>query len=47
MKNYLQKGDALDAIALAGAVVSGNGYLFGSIFGIAAIHGAAGDTVPL
>jgi predicted RecA/RadA family phage recombinase len=42
MKNFIQKGDALNAIAPAGGVVSGNGYLLGSIFGIAATTVDAG-----
>jgi predicted RecA/RadA family phage recombinase len=47
MKNQIQHGDAINVPAPAGGIVSGNGYLFGNMFGIAAINGAQGDIVPL
>lgn len=45
MKNYVQEGRALDLAAPSGGVVSGNGYLIGSIFGVAAVTAAAGTVV--
>lgn len=44
MKNYLQKGDNLDLIAPAGGVVSGLGYVLGSILVFAMATKAAGET---
>lgn len=42
MKNQVQKGDAMTVTAPAGGMVSGQGYLFGSMFGVAAETVAAG-----
>ncbi|MCS3689079.1 putative RecA/RadA family phage recombinase [Bradyrhizobium elkanii] len=47
MKNQTQKGDAVTVVAPAGGMVSGNGYLFGSMFGIAAETVAAGVSTTL
>lgn len=44
MKNFIQVGDILDAIAPAGGVIGGNAYLLNKAFGVAAetaIEGAA------
>lgn len=35
MKNFIQQGDSLDLIAPGGGVVSGQGYLHGSILAVA------------
>lgn len=43
MKNFVQVGDILDAIAPAGGVVGGNAYLLGSAFGVAAATAAEGE----
>lgn len=43
MKNFVQVGDILDAIAPAGGVIGGNAYLLGAAFGIAAATAAEGD----
>jgi len=37
MKNYIQKGDALDMTGPAGGLQSGQGHLFGDLFGVAAV----------
>lgn len=44
MKNYIQPGDSLTFTAPAGGVLSGNAYLIGRCFGIAA--GDAADAAP-
>lgn len=44
MKTFVQVGDILDAIAPTGGVISGNGYLIGSAFGVAA--STAAETEP-
>ena len=44
MKTQVQQGDALYVTAPVGGMTSGNGYLIGSIFGIAAFTCAAGVT---
>lgn len=43
MKNFVQPGDMLDLIAPSGGVVSGTGYLIGSIFAVAAVDAAEGE----
>lgn len=43
MKNFVQVGDILDAIAPAGGVIGGNAYLLGSAFGVAAATAAEGE----
>ena len=35
MKNYLQPGEVMTAVAPVGGVVSGTGYIIGDLFGIA------------
>lgn len=47
MQNQVQKGDSIDVAAPSGGVVSGQGYLIGSMFGVAAVTAAAGVTVTL
>lgn len=47
MKNYIRHGDTLPLTAPAGGVVSGNAYLIGIIFGVAAITAAAGESFEL
>ncbi len=42
MRNYVQPGDTVDLTAPAGGVVSGQGYVIGALFVIAAISAAAG-----
>jgi predicted RecA/RadA family phage recombinase len=44
MKNFIQPGDTLDLIAPTGGVVSGEGYLIGSIFAVAFATKAATET---
>jgi len=43
MKNFLHQGDTLDLIAPAGGVVSGVGYIHGTIFSVAVVSAAAGE----
>lgn len=43
MKNYVQKGETLPFTAPAGGVIGGNGYLIGSIFGVAVASIPAGE----
>lgn len=43
MKNFVQPGDVLTAIAPSGGVVSGNVYLIGAALGVAATTAAAGQ----
>ena len=48
MKNYVQNGDMVYAIAPAGGVLSGNGYQVGvGIFGDAGAAAAQGETYAL
>lgn len=47
MKNFVQDGDILDAVAPAGGVVSGNAYLIGAAFGVASANAAEGETFAL
>lgn len=42
MKNFLQEGDVLPFTAPVGGVVSGGGYLIGSVFVVAVRDAAAG-----
>lgn len=44
MKNYVQPGHTLDLTAPAGGVVSGTGYLIGTMFVVASVTAAAGAT---
>lgn len=41
--NFLQQGKALTAPAPVGGILSGQGCLFGKLFGVAATDGAAGE----
>lgn len=43
MKNFVQRGDTLDLTAPEGGLASGQGCLFGSLFGVAATDIAAGE----
>lgn len=47
MKNYVQPGDNIPVAAPSGGTVSGNGYLIGSMFGVAAATADAGAEVNL
>lgn len=47
MKNFVQCGDTITAIAPTGGVNSGDGMLFGTLFGVAAYTAAAGAEVEL
>lgn len=42
-KNFIQPGDTLELTAPAGGVVSGNGYVIGSLFVVALTTAAAGE----
>lgn len=42
VKNFVQQGNTLDLTAPAGGLVSGQGHLFGDLFGVAATDIAAG-----
>lgn len=44
MKNLIQDGNILTFVAPSGGVVSGNGYLIGTIFGVATV--AVAETLP-
>ena len=43
MRNYIQPGENMTFTAPGGGVVSGNGYLIGSLFVIATLTADAGD----
>lgn len=45
MKNFIQPGDVLTFVAPAGGVVSGDGVVNGSLFGVAAYTAGAGAEV--
>lgn len=47
MKNFVQRGDVVTAIAPSGGVVSGQGCLVGSLFGIANYDAAEAKEVEL
>ncbi|MFK4385824.1 DUF2190 family protein [Bradyrhizobium sp. USDA 223] len=47
MKNFVQPGDIVTAIAPAGGTVSGTPYLIGALFGVATTTQAAGEEVEL
>lgn len=47
MRNYIQIGDTITAVAPTGGVTSGDGVLIGSLFGVAAYSAAAGEEVEL
>lgn len=42
MKNFIQEGDAIDFVAPAGGVVSGQGLLLGAAFGVVRHSAAVG-----
>lgn len=46
MRNFVQRGDTIDVTAAA-AIKSGDGVIVGSIFGIANVDAAIGDTYAL
>jgi predicted RecA/RadA family phage recombinase len=45
MKNFIQPGDTLTALAPTGGIVSGAALLFGTLFGVAAYTAAEGEEV--
>ena len=47
MKNYIQPGKMVTAIAPVGGALSGTAYLIGSLFGVAATSQAAGEDVEI
>ncbi|NBN79283.1 DUF2190 family protein [Microvirga tunisiensis] len=47
MRNYVHPGDTLDLTAPAGGIASGEGFLFGDIFGVAAMNAAPGALVAV
>jgi predicted RecA/RadA family phage recombinase len=47
MINQVAKGDSINVAAPAGGVVSGQGYLIGSMFGISPVTAAAGVKIAL
>ena len=47
MRNFVQIGDVITAIAPVGDVKSGDGVLLGAIFGVAATDAVAGAAVEL
>lgn len=47
MKNYIKPGHTLDLTAPAGGLSSGDGYLFGSLFGVAATAAEEGAKVAV
>jgi predicted RecA/RadA family phage recombinase len=47
MRNYVQAGNTITAIAPAGGVSSGSGVLYGSLFGVAAMNAAEGAEVEI
>lgn len=47
MKTYIQNGHVITVPAPAGGIVSGDGLIVGSIFGIAAYSAAEGDPLEL
>lgn len=46
MKNFVSEGTYID-VTLAGTVSSGDGQLFGSMFGVASKAGVSGDIIAL
>lgn len=47
MKNYIQPGNTVTAVAPAGGVLSGQGLLFGALFGIASFSADEGAEVEI
>lgn len=47
MRNYISKPDVVTMTAPAGGIVSGQGHLFGGLFGVACASAAAGAKVAV
>lgn len=47
MKNFVHRGDTLTLTAPAGGIASGEGHVFGALFGVAATTAAAGEKVAV
>jgi predicted RecA/RadA family phage recombinase len=47
MKTFIQNGDVITVTAPTGGVVSGDGVIVGSLFGIAALTAAEGEPVEI
>ncbi len=47
MKNFIQNGDMISVTAPAGGIVSGQGIVVGSLFGVAAKAAAEGESVEI
>lgn len=47
MKNFIQPGNVITATAPAGGVASGDGFVFGTLFGVAATDAADGAAVEI
>ncbi|MEI8396798.1 MAG: DUF2190 family protein [Rhodospirillaceae bacterium] len=47
MKNYIQPGNTITAIAPTGGILSGQGLLFGALFGIASFSADEGAEVEI
>jgi predicted RecA/RadA family phage recombinase len=47
MKNFIQNGDMISAIAPVGGIASGQGIVVGSLFGVAAKAAAEGEGVEI
>ena len=47
MKNYIQPGNTVTAVAPAGGILSGQGLLFGALFGIASFNADEGAEVEI
>lgn len=47
MKNFVQQGNNITAVAPSGGVQSGDPVLIGKLFGVAAVNGLEGDLVEL
>jgi predicted RecA/RadA family phage recombinase len=47
MKNQVQNGDAIYVAAPTGGVVSGQGYLIGTMFGVSPVTAPAGTIIAL
>ena len=47
MKTFIQNGDVITVTAPAGGIVSGNGIIVGSLFGIATCDALAGESVEI
>ena len=47
MQNYIQNGHVITVTTPAGGILSGEGLIFGNIFGVAAFAAAEGDPLEL